>query len=194
MKPAAAWLLVAVLALTSCGVPVQSDPVPLEPGTVPSQLRDGGSAPSPQPSTATGKSPLRVNFVRNDRLVSIRREAPAGASAERLTTVIQDLVAGPTTTEQANGITTALPPNLNLTVAEVQGSRVVLELSGDTEGRSATENVLAVAQIVLSVTALPPFDEVTISRGGVPVEALLADGALTTDPLTAADYASLRSR
>jgi spore germination protein GerM len=104
------------------------------------------------------------------------------------------LIAGPTSTEQATGITTALPPNLNLTIAELRGTRVTLELSGETEGRSATENILAVGQIVLSVTALPSIDEVTFSRNGVPVEALLADGALTTDPLTASDYASLRAR
>jgi hypothetical protein len=74
-----------------------------------------------------------------------------------------------------------------------RGRRVVLELSGETGGRSATENVLAVGQIVLSVTALPTVDEVTFQRDGVAVEALLADGALTTEPLTAADYAALRS-
>ncbi len=187
-------VLTAVLALAACGVPVQSAPDPIEPGSVPSQLREGGRTASPQPSTTTGRSALQINFVRNDQLVSIRREAPTGAPAARLEIVIQDLIAGPTETEQANGITTALPPNLNLTIAELSGTRVVLELSGETEGRSATENVLAVGQIVLSVTALPSVDEVTFSRGGVPVEALLADGALTTDPLTAADYASLRAR
>ena len=185
---------IAVLALAACGVPVQSTPVPIEPESVPSQLRAGEGTTSPQPSTTTGQSTLQLNFVRNDQLVSIRRDVPTGAPAERLQTVIDDLIAGPTKTEQTNGITTALPPNLTLTIAGLRGTRVILELAGETEGRSATENVLAVGQIVLSVTALPSVDEVTFSRDGVPVEALLADGALTTDPLTAADYASLRAR
>jgi spore germination protein GerM len=189
----AACLLAAAVVLAGCGVPVQSTPEPIEPAAVPSQLTGGGRAASPQPSTA-GRSTLQIDFVRNDRLVSIRRQAPPGAPAERIETVIKGLIAGPTSTEQANGITTALPPNLNLTIAELRGTRVTLELSGETEGRSATENILAVGQIVLSVTALPSIDEVTFSRNGVPVEALLADGALTTDPLTASDYASLRAR
>ncbi|MGW7680794.1 GerMN domain-containing protein [Kribbella sp. NPDC054772] len=194
MSQAVAGLLTAILTLAACGVPVQSGPEPIEPGSVPSQLRDSGQAPLPQPTATTRKFPLQVNFVRNDQLVSIRRDVPAGTPADRLSTVIDDLIAGPTKTEQANGITTALPPGLTLSIAKIQGTQVVLELSGDTEGRSAAENVLAVGQIVLSATALPSVDEVTFSRDGVPVEALLADGALTTDPLRAADYASLRAR
>jgi spore germination protein GerM len=186
-------VLAAVVVLAGCGVPVQDDPVPINPGAVPSQLRESTQPATPQPS-ATGKSALRISFVRNDQLVSLRREAPAGSAADRLQAVLDDLLAGPTAVEQANGVTTALPPDVTLKVAEVRGTRVVLELSGDTEGRSATENVLAVGQIVLSVTALPSVGEVTFSRDGVPVEALLADGALTTDPLTEADYESLRAR
>ena len=113
---AAICMLTAVLALAACGVPMQSAPDPIGPGAVPSQLRDGGPTASPQPSTTTCRSALQINFVRNDQLVSIRREAPTGAPAARLHAVIEDLTAGPTETEQANGITTALPPNLNLTI------------------------------------------------------------------------------
>lgn len=183
--------LAAVLVLTGCGVPVQSSPDPIEPEAVPSQLRGSGHASSPRPSTAPGRTSLQVNFVRNDQLVTLRRQAPQTA---RLQAVIDDLIAGPSEIEQANGVTTALPPNASLKVVKVDGAQVVLELAGDTEGRSATENVLAVGQIVLSVTALPSVNEVTFSRNGVPVEALLADGALTTEPLTESDYQSLRAR
>ena len=122
-----------------------------------------------------------MGFVRKDQLVSLIREVPSASATDRLNTVIQSLLAGPSDTEQANGITSALPPELALTVLDVNGSRVDLELSGETDGRSATENILAVGQIVLSVTALPSIDQVTFSRNGQPVEALLADGALTTD-------------
>jgi spore germination protein GerM len=184
-------VLAAILLLAGCGVPVQGDPVPIEPGAVPTQLQESAPTGPPQASTVPGQSSLQINFVRNDQLVSLRRPAP---NSDRLQAVLDDLIAGPTELEQANGVTTALPPNAALTIAKVDGSHVTLELSGDTEGRSATENVLAVGQIVLSVTALATVDAVTFSRDGVPVEALLADGALTTEPLTAADYQSLRAR
>lgn len=186
--------LSAVLLLVGCGVPIQSDPVPLEPGAVPSQLREANRPSSPQPSTTAGSSTVEVNFVRNDKVVRIRRQAPTGGPAERLNSVVSALMSGPSETEQASGITTALPQDLTLTVAKTEGTRVVIELAGATEGRSATENILAVGQIVLSVTALPTVEEVTFSRGGIPVEALLADGALTTNPLTASDFESLRAQ
>jgi spore germination protein GerM len=185
------WVLVVLLCLVGCGVPVQNDPVPVQPGAVPSQLQETGPTGPPPASTVPGRSSLQINFVRNDQLVSLRRPAP---DSDRLQAVLDDLIAGPTELEQANGVTTALPPNATLSIANVDDSHVTLELSGDTEGRSATENVLAVGQIVLSVTALPTVDSVTFARNGVPVEALLADGALTTQPLTAADYQSLKAR
>ncbi|GAB2564252.1 hypothetical protein GCM10027269_18240 [Kribbella endophytica] len=41
--------------------------------------------------------------------------------------------------------------------------------------------------------ACPTVEGVTFERDGVPVEAFLADGALATNPLAAADYAALRA-
>ncbi|TDO29840.1 sporulation and spore germination protein [Kribbella sp. VKM Ac-2527] len=182
-----------LMLLVGCGVPVQQEPAPIQPEAIPSHLRGTGAPTIPQPTATPGSPTLQVHFVRNDRLFALAREAPTTTPADRLAAVIQALMTGPNDTEQSDGITSALPPELTLTVADVQGKRVVLELSGETEGRSAAENVLAVGQIVLSVTALPTVDEVTFQRHGVAVEALLADGALTTEPLTAADYAALRS-
>jgi spore germination protein GerM len=189
----ARYLLVILLVVAGCGVPTQTAPVPIDREAIPSPLRDPTTPPPAAPSATPGRSSVQVNFVRTDKLVSRLREAPAPDSSDRLALVIQSLLAGPSDTEQAAGITTALPPDLGLRVVDVQGSRVILELSGETDGRSATENVLAVGQIVLSVTALPTIDQVSFSRDGAPVEALLADGALTTNPLTATDYEALRA-
>jgi spore germination protein GerM len=183
------------VVLVACGVPVQEHPEQVDPAAIPSQLRSPSTPASEAPSATPGKPTVRVSFVREDRLVELVREAtPSASTTDRLNTVIQALLAGPADTEQAAGITSALPPGLTLSVIEVRGQLVVLDLAGDTQGRSTTENILALGQIVLSVTAVPTIDEVSFSRNGQPVEALLADGALTTDPLTAADYAGLRSR
>ena len=192
MKAIAAVVAAAVL-LAECGVPVQDDPAPIDPGTIPSRLRDSGTPTSEPSAEVSGQPMVQVNFVRRNRLVALNRNAPSLDSSELLTAVLQSLHDGPTAAEQTDGITTALQPGLTLSVAQVHGSRLVLELSGETGGRSAAENVLAVGQIVLSVTALPAIDEVMFSHNGVPVEALQADGALTTQALTAKDYEALRT-
>ncbi|WP_433169197.1 GerMN domain-containing protein [Kribbella sp. CA-247076] len=172
---------------------MQSTPAPIDPGVVPTEL-SSPRQPAVPATAVPGKPAVQVNFVRDDRVVGQLREAPSTAPSDRLATVVQALQAGPNDREQADGLTSALPEGLQLTVVEIQGTRVVLELSGEVEGRSATENVLAVAQIVLSLTALPSIDQVTFQRNGAPAETLLADGALTTEPLTADDYSMLRTR
>ncbi|MFG1813680.1 GerMN domain-containing protein [Kribbella sp. NPDC049174] len=182
-----AGLIAAALVLVGCGVPLQSEPAPIEPQAIPSRLQSPGVRTA-VPTAA--RTTVQVNFVRKDRLVSVAREV---AGNDQLDGLIHALTAGPTAAEQADGITSALPPGIALTVVVVQGTTVGLELSGETDGRSATESVLAVGQIVLSVAALQSVDQVTFWRDGAPVEALLADGALTTAPLTAADYEALRS-
>jgi spore germination protein GerM len=144
-------------------------------------------------TSGPGQVSVIVNFVRKDRLVRSVREVPNGSAQERLTAIVAALVAGPTERERASGVPSALPAGLQLSVAALRGDRAVIGLTGETDGSSSAENVLAVGQIVLSATAVPTIEEVTFEREGVPVEALLADGALTMNPLTAADYATLRA-
>ena len=187
-------LLACLLVLTNCGVPGQSSPDRVAPGDLPSPLRSGSSAePTAQASIDPAKSYL-VYFVRNDRLVGLAREEAVGSPNDRLIAVVGSLTTGPTESEQAAGITTSLPTGLRLRVSEVRAQQAVLDLSGETDGRSATDNLLAVGQIVLSVTSLPWNKQVTFVRNGSPVEALLPGGALTANPLTATDYQTLRSR
>ncbi|GAB2589408.1 GerMN domain-containing protein [Kribbella endophytica] len=185
--------LVVVLVVGGCGVPTQESPVEIRPEALPSRLQGTALPRDVSPPTAgPGQVSVVVNFVRKDRLVRSVREVPNGPAQDRLAAIVAALVAGPTERERASGISSALPVGLQLAVTTLDGNRAVIGLIGETGG-SAAENVLAVAQIVLSATTIPTVKEVTFERDGLPVEALLADGALTTNPLTAADYAALRA-
>ncbi|MEV6286192.1 GerMN domain-containing protein [Kribbella sp. NPDC051770] len=186
-------LAVVVLVVGGCGVPAQDSPVGIDPEVVPSRLRETALPREASPPTAEpGQVSVVVNFVRKDRLVRSVREVPNGPAQDRLAAIVAALVAGPTERERASGISSALPVGLELTVSALEGSRAVIGLTGEADG-SAAENVLAVGQIVLTATAIPTVKEVSFERDGLPVEALLADGALTMNPLTAADYAALRA-
>ncbi|WBQ02080.1 GerMN domain-containing protein [Kribbella sp. CA-293567] len=190
---AGSCLLAVLVLLTGCGVPMQDQASPIEPEAVPSRLGTPGNSPSATTTAPPAQLLVPIYFVREDRLVSLTREAPSPALTDQLNTVVLNLLAGPTDNEQAAGLSSAIPAGLQLSVVEVQGKRAVLELTGETDGRSATDNVLAVGQIVLSFTTLRAIDEIVFWRDGVPVETLLADGALTTKPLTAKDYAPLQT-
>jgi spore germination protein GerM len=192
MRKLWALALVVVLLVVGCGVPVQESPVQIQPDVLPSRLRETALPRDVAPTTpGLGQVSVVVHFVRDDRLVRLVRELPSGPVQDRLTATVAALVTGPTDRERAAGISSALPTGLQLTVVALEGDRAVIELSGETDGSSAAENVLAVGQIVLSTTAVPTVREVTFERDGLPVDALLADGSLTNRPLTAADYAVL---
>lgn len=184
-----------LLLLTGCGIPVQDEPVHVAPDELPSALRPEGTPQPSVPATVDpGDAKVMIYFVRSDRLIGVPREAAGGSADERLQAALTALTSGPSEAEQAEGVTTAFPSGLTLDVSELDGHRAVLTLSGETDGRSAVDNILAVGQVVLSLTSLPSIHEVTFVRDGVPVEALLPGGALTSAPLTAADYNRLKAR
>ena len=64
---------------------------------------------------------------------------------------------------------------------------VVVELAEVT----GPDQVLAIAQVVMTLTSLPGVDSVQFVRDDETVEVPLPDGTLVRRPLTAADYSSL---
>ena len=184
-----------ILVLAGCGISAQDHPVPIPQADLPSPLRSEGTPHPSAPVTADpGDAAMLIYFVRADRLVGLPREMSGRSVGERLRAALSALTAGPSEKEQAAGVTTAFPSGLDLEISAVQGHRVVLGLNGETDGRSAVDSILTVGQVVLSLTSVPSIDEVAFVRDGVAVEALLPGGALTAEPLTAADYAKLKAR
>ena len=183
-----------LLLLAGCGIPAQDQPVNVAPADLPSPLRgDGTPRPSVPATIDPDEATVLIYFVRSDRLVGVPRAAPDGSADDRLRAALTALATGPSEAEQARGVTTAFPPGITLDVAAVQGRRAVLTLNGETDSRSAVDNILTVGQVVLSLTSLPAIHDVSFVRDGVPVEALLPGGALSSAPLTAADYGKLKA-
>jgi spore germination protein GerM len=183
-----------MILLTGCGIPVQDQPVGIAPADVPSALRgDPASQPPVPPTVDPTSAKVLVYFVRAEQLVGLPRKESGGSPDERVRTALAALIAGPNERERAAGITTALPPELGLAISAVEGQRAVLTVDGETGGSSTVDNILTVGQVVLSLTSVPSIHEVAFVRDGAPVEALLPGGALTADPLTAADYGKLKA-
>jgi spore germination protein GerM len=76
-------------------------------------------------------------------------------------------------------------------VGKVAGDVVTVELGGIARAPSGQQSRRAVAQIVLTVTSLPPVRAVVLTEDGEQLEAPLPSGELTSELLTAADYSSL---
>jgi germination protein M len=132
----------------SCGVPVESKPRALSQSEVPDGLRPTDTVPD---ATSQQQEIIDVWFVRDSRLVSSRHSvsAPAGP-----TTAIEEVLAGPSAAEQDNSLRSAIPdPSAVVGVSAVRGVATV-NLTAAFSEIPANDQVLAVGQLVLTLTDL----------------------------------------
>ncbi|GIH05241.1 hypothetical protein Rhe02_33080 [Rhizocola hellebori] len=180
----AIFLVLAVCApvLHGCGVPLDPAPHPVElPG------RSSVSSPSLTPSENGAVNEV-LYLVKDGRLTAVTRSLSGAPSAGQQ---LRHLLAGPTTAEQQQGMASALAgTELGLSV-DIRDGQATVELATGLEGTGRTDDILAFAQIVCTLTSRSDVTTVTFTRAGQHVEVPRADSSLTRDPLTAADYAGL---
>lgn len=179
-------LVVAVVALAACGAPTServeiADPqdVPfglLEPDRVPVALQPGPGAV------------VRIHLFDPDRsaLVAVTRQvARSGVDA-----IVRELEAEPTDAESSIGLRSALIDIDAVAAVDVEGSTAVVGLHESFTSLGGSEQVVAIAQLVYTLTARPDIEQVSVTIDGESVEVPRDDGTLTRNPLTRADYAS----
>lgn len=176
---------ITAATLTGCGVPAESSPRPVElPG------RTAGSSADQTPAPV-GPLTETLYLIKDSRLVAVQRNIPLQPTAEQQ---LRELLAGPTPPEQDQGLSSALAgTELGLSV-QIRNRQAVVELATSLEGTGRTDDILAFAQIVCTLTSRDDVSSVTFTRAGQQVEVPRAGGSLTRNPLTAADYASLTTK
>jgi hypothetical protein len=179
MRSARSVLVALALLVSACGVTGQDRPEPLE-----------VDRPTPATTTAptrAGDAALEIFFVRDQRL------APAARSGTRADAVLalELLRAGPSSTEAAGGLVTALPSQ-DVAVGEPDAGSGSLTVSVSREFTGITGNsqLLAVAQVVWTLTQFPGVRSVRFEEDGAPLE-VPTDGGLTSLPVGRGDYASV---
>lgn len=177
--------------LVACGVPTQSEPRTVDPTLVPNQLLSGSNPTPDQVATPPAGRRTRAYFVEENLLVSVHRTADGQTPRDRVRGALDLLTSGPSQAEQAAGLSTSIPAELRLSVTAINGRQATIDLVGELGNSPADELTLAVAQIVLTATAVDGIDTVRLTQKGNQIEAPLVDGSLTTEPLSAADYRSI---
>lgn len=188
---AAPALVLALGLVAACGVPTDSSATVADRDDVPFDLLDTGTttttAPSAGPPTGPG---VRLCFVRNDEaVVSVSRardEIPGTADD-----LVDVLAAGPTETETQLGLSSALPEPSPAVDVTIQGGVAVVDLDATFSDLSADQQLLAVAQMVCTLTDQPGVGQVRFTLEGERIEVPQGDGALTASPVTRDDYADL---
>ncbi|GIJ72477.1 GerMN domain-containing protein [Virgisporangium ochraceum] len=179
--------VVAALLLTlvaGCGVPAEDEARPLPAsGTVPGTGPVVEVSPSPAGSVAQP-----FYFVRRGRLVPVVRWIGPATPLDALT---RTLLAGPTSSEAAADLTSALTGTATVRGVRRSGAIALVDLGDDPPATGRTDEILAFGQIVCTLTARTDVSGVAFVRGDQPLEVPRPDGSLSAQPMAALTYADL---
>lgn len=175
-------VLIPALALAlvgaACGVPLDSAPE-----TVPMEPADG---PELGPTPGTEQLPVTLYLVGDGGVVGVAHHLASPVDAGSVLDYLFDGI-----DPRAVGLRTSIPDGTELLGMVVEGTTARIDLTRDFAAVGGEEELLAVAQVVLTLTDLPEIEAVSFELEGVPTDVPRADGALTGRPVTAADYRTL---
>ena len=151
--PAATVVAVLAMGAAGCAVPTQSGPSVIASSRVPFHLLD------PHPATTTTTQPKPASYVpvkvfylntnANNQLQPVVRYVSAPAPLE---SIINALLAGPSSGDSASGLTTAIPTDVTVLSAASTAQNVVTVNFNSAFGQiTGTATEQAVAQVVATV-------------------------------------------
>ena len=185
-------VVTTALAPASCGLPRDGAATSVPSTAVPYNLL------SPPPSDATAPAPTRWTTAPHlylvnveDELVPVRTPVEARGLNPVEARLLEQLAAGPTERQRSLGLASALTPGTRIRLVGTHGGTAVVDVTRGQQDPSADRLPLAVGQVVLTATSVQGITAVQLTHEGRPIEVPLPGGALTSAPLTAADYASL---
>lgn len=185
----AAWrwatVTASVLLVAACGVGPQQDPVILRTDELPAGLR-----PDAQATTTSVVQTALVDLwlVREEGVVRVRHEVEPPVTAD---VALAELLVGPDEGEQARQLRSAIPdPEVVAGVSVSRGVASVAIGPGFTD-IPASDQVLAVAQIVLTLTDLRGVGRVLFTVADTAIAVPLPNGESTDQAVSRDDYQEL---
>jgi spore germination protein GerM len=166
--------------IVGCGVPVDEAPVAVE----------VEYEPASRMAARAGESLVAASMylVRGERLIPVTRDLPGPPD---LTAIVASLLDGPTDPEMRSQLRTAIPAGTRTLDVEVEGDIAYVDLSREFATVGGQEEILAIAQIVLTLTAVDGVEWVGFLLNGVATNVPLPDGALSEAPVAGSDYLEL---
>lgn len=173
-------LAAAALALAACGIPTSATPRAISPAPALPALQPPGSS---GPSVGVNIYLLGAGgaLVRASRILAV----PASMSQ-----VIEALLKGPTNSEAASGISTALNSQAGLLNATVDGTAATVDFKSTFSGPTSATEQQAVSQVVFTATAAQKdVNSVYFEVGSALVTVPTPAGPILGGPVTKADFA-----
>ncbi|GAA1776746.1 GerMN domain-containing protein [Luedemannella helvata] len=173
--------ILTAAALTSCGIQPESSPTAIDRPFRPTT----SSSLTPDPPGAVRET---LYLVRDGSLVAVNRYVSQTPTVEDL---LADLRSGPTDEEHRSGLTSALIGANLVASVRLDGTQAVVELAAPVDGTARTDDQLAFAQLVCTLTMLSGVETVMFTHENQPIGVPRGDGSVSTGPLTGADYATM---
>lgn len=201
----------ALLSGASCGVPRDSKDRPLAPNEIAYSPQPERTTTTTTVSTTTTTTPpvttvdppqtsttitpttvfiafpLDVYWIDGAMVRPIRRNDVKAT----LDSAIEALRAGPLFTDTADGLRSAIPSSDMIDSATVQSGTATVNLAPSFLTLPGTEQTLAIAQIVYTVTNLPGTGLVEFRLGGRPLSVPTSNGQPSGGAVSRDDYVSL---
>jgi hypothetical protein len=180
--------MVCLLALTmaGCSVPAQQRAQTAGAEEVPFDLLDPAAPPLVPAPAGPGSEQVSLCFVRDARLLVVEAEL---ATPVTLTSALDALAAPPS--DAGALVRTALPDPSIVRDARVVGGIARVDLASAVSALPADEQLLAVAQIVCTLTGRPGVGQVSFTLEGARLAVPTVDGSLVTSPVARDNYAAL---
>jgi sporulation and spore germination protein len=186
-----AGLVLAALIGAGCGIPTEDSATLARPADVPFDLLAEVPETTSSTVTSSGSSvtaQATIFLVQGERLAPVVRDVPSPPTGE---VVLEALERGPTRSEAALGLRSALVGRDVMRSIGISGGIASVDLGPDFTDIVGRDQIMALAQIVSTVTGLAGVGRVSFTLEGVPVGVPRGDGAVTTESVSRDDYALL---
>jgi spore germination protein GerM len=185
-------LLVCILVashLAACGVKAEGEAKARSDDDVPFGLLDEGAPPLVPPTSSSPSEGVPLCFIDGEDLAVVIADLDRPAD---LTTVVDALAEPPE--GSGRNLRTAMGDQRLVADVSLAGGVAKVELRPAIATLSGDEQLLAVAQVVCTLTGQPGVGPVSFFLDGASVDVPRGDGSLTSEPVSRDDYADLLQR
>jgi germination protein M len=163
-------------------------PVSLGPAPKPAGSTTGSTTGSD--TTLPAPASLEVWFARGEKLVSVRRTHEA--TPRVATAAIEELLAGPTRTERASSVDTAIPAGTRLVGISIKAGVAIIDLTSEYQsGGGSLSMQVRLGQVVYTLSQFPTVKKVSFRLDGTPVNVFSSEGIVLSHPVGRGDYKDL---
>jgi len=177
--------LITIAIGASCGYPTESEPRAVGLDAVPAPLQPGATPPT---TAVASSEAATVWLVRDGSLAGVVRQVPIPVEAG---SVVASLAAGPTEEEQTRRLRSAIPDASVVVEAVTSRGVATVELAPGFSDIPPADQVLAIGQLVLTLTDLRGIGRVRFAVDGAPIAVPLPDGTASEEPVSRDDFIEL---